>query len=705
MLRSRTAGDRSDRRGDAASRDDVHFVSIAMAANSSIDEAPTSAMSEADADALVADVLEGIASAALVFARDGHLRAVNRAARARFVIDPKTTLAAQPLTRVLDTVADVALPMLNSAVAGTTTGAQQRLLVLAGRSLLVRLAPLAESLLLLTVADVTDEERQDAALAQSERELRAMFELTPSSVRVADVSGRIVRLNANAVSEHIAPQPQTLRELWAVDQPRRLEDDAPLAYPDHPAIRALAGRTVRRELIAVRRAGFAEPRVIETNAAPILDENGRVSGVVLLDRDVTDSRRLERILDEEVLRSAELESRVRNEADRIEQIVEERARALAARDDAQARDRRLSAIGQLAAGVMHDVNNALNPIMAAAYLLRHHAESPDAVRDYADRIRKAAETGAATASRVGRFIRQEPMHSGADELLDLSLLAEEVLELTEPMRMRTANESTRVRVARHYDHAVLARGVPGEIREALLNLISNAMDAMPTGGELTIRTAVAGDEALLSVADTGVGMSAEVQERAFEPFFTTKGAGGSGLGLAEVYGIARRHRGTVSIVSESGGGTCVSLRLPLDRTALPPREEEQTFAPSSPLHILIVEDHEDGREFLRRLLTADGHTVEAVATCADARERLASAGSSAYHLILTDVGLPDGSGWELVAFVRERMPTLRIGVITGWEPMVSSAEAVGAEFVLRKPIRAAELLSHIAGRRAPALPE
>jgi nitrogen-specific signal transduction histidine kinase len=393
------------------------------------------------------------------------------------------------------------------------------------------------------------------------------------------------------------------------------------------------------------------------------------------------------------------------EADRIEQIVEERAQALQAREEVMARDRRLAAIGQLAAGVMHDVNNALNPIMAAAYLLRHHAESPDAVRDYADRIRMAAETGAATASRVGRFIRQDPMHSGANEVLDLSALAAEVLELTDTMRERRASGLAPVEVIRDFGERINTRGIPGEIREALLNLASNAMDAMPKGGTLTVRTSVSGDRAQVTIQDNGTGMTAEVRERAFEPFFTTKGAGGSGLGLAEVYGIARRHRGSVTLESAPGVGTSVTMQFPLELESVPPETAPASATSIVPLRILVVEDHNDGREFLRRLLQANGHTVDAVASCAEARAKLAGAGFSGYHLMLTDVGLPDGNGWDLVTFLREQAPLVRVGVITGWEPMVSSAEALGAEFVLRKPLRTAELLAHIAGRVAPALPE
>jgi CheY-like chemotaxis protein/anti-sigma regulatory factor (Ser/Thr protein kinase) len=340
--------------------------------------------------------------------------------------------------------------------------------------------------------------------------------------------------------------------------------------------------------------------------------------------------------------------------------------------------------------------------MAAAYLLRHHAESPDAVRDYADRIKTAAEIGAATASRVGRFIRQEPVHAGGDEETDLSVLAQEVLDLTEPVRLRRSTDRGEVVIERQFGVDVRTRGLPGEIREALLNLVQNAIDAMPQGGTLTMRTAVEGRDACVAVRDTGVGMSAEVRERAFEPFFSTKGSKGSGLGLAEVYGIARRHRGTVNICSEPGRGTEVALRLPLDRTVapVPPVVVPDTVA--APQRILVVEDHDDGREFLRRILHADGHTVEAVGSCAEARMRLAAMSPPPYDLMLTDVGLPDGSGWDLVRHARGVAPSLRVGVITGWEPLIGTDEASGVEFVLRKPLRATELKAHIAGRPSPS---
>jgi CheY-like chemotaxis protein len=260
-----------------------------------------------------------------------------------------------------------------------------------------------------------------------------------------------------------------------------------------------------------------------------------------------------------------------------------------------------------------------------------------------------------------------------------------------------------VHIARSIERAVSTRGLPGEIREALLNLVQNALDAMPTGGTLTVRTYVEGRDACVAVSDTGIGMTAEVREHAVEPFFTTKGSKGSGLGLAEVYGILRRHRGTVQIASEPGRGTEVVLRFPRQRAATPVSVAVVAIS-AEPQRILIVEDHDDGREFLRRILQTDGHVVDAVACCADGRARLDVVTSAPYDIMLTDVELPDGSGWELVKYARHVAPQMRVGVITGWESTSGPVDGSGAEFVLRKPLRATELKAFIAGGKSPASP-
>jgi PAS domain S-box-containing protein len=528
-------------------------------------------------------------------------------------------------------------------------------------------------------SDVTEREELREDLARSVAQLESIFDVLPDSVRVVDADGRTLRTNSQAQQEHASTKPQSLRELWQLDRPRTLGGTT-LFVHEHPTARALRGERVRGETLEVRRGPGGDPAVIEVNSNPLYDPHKRVRGAVTVERDVTERTRLQQ--------------RVQTEAERLERMVQERTRELLALQEAAARDRRLAAVGQLAAGVMHDVNNALNPIMAAAYLLEMNAENPAAVRDYAMRISKAAETGAATAARVGRFIRQEPLLGAREDTVDLSVMVEEVVAMTRPLWQERAKGGV-VHLDESLATGALVRGIAGELREALLNLVQNALDAMPGGGTLRIRTTTTADEVSVAVTDTGVGMSAEVRERAFEPFFTTKGVNGTGLGLAEVYGIARRHRGRAEIESALGKGTTVRLIFPYtpQEEATTTREATKRIRPAR--KILLVEDHTDSREFMQALLETDGHAVESVKTVEEARARLDSERGAYYEVLVTDIGLPDGSGWDLVAFARERRPALRIGVVTGWEPRNEQDPA--CDFTLRKPVGASDLLEQIAG--------
>jgi signal transduction histidine kinase len=453
---------------------------------------------------------------------------------------------------------------------------------------------------------------------------------------------------------------------------------------------------VRGETLAVRRGVDGSPVIIEVNSNPLYDENGKIRGAVTVERDVTVKTNLAKALEEEARRTAELYERVSTEAERLERMVQERTAELLALQEARARERRLAAVGQLAAGVMHDVNNALNPIMAAAFLLEANAENPVAVRDYAVRIAKAAETGAATAARVGKFIRQEPLQAEREELVDLSVVCDEVVAMTRPLWAERARGGTV-----HLDRNLVApgiamiRGITGELREALLNLVQNALDAMAGGGTLGMRTVVTDTDVILDIKDSGIGMSAEVRERAFEPFFTTKGKLGTGLGLAEVYGIVKRHRGVAEIESAPGVGTTIRMKFP--RAAATPAAPEIPQAPTRKRvarRVLLVEDHPDSREFMQALLESDGHRVDTAVGVSEAMDLLQKA-APAYEVLVTDIGLADGSGWDLTTFARERWPSMRIGVVTGWEPRVGAG--TDGDFILRKPVRTSELLAQVAG--------
>ena len=544
-------------------------------------------------------------------------------------------------------------------------------------------APLADGRggrgVLFAGSDVTEREGLREDLGRSVAQLESIFDVLPDSVRVVDADGKTVRTNSQAAEEHGESNPQSLRELWQLDRPRTLAG-VTLFVHEHPTARALRGERVRGETLEVRRGLESEIAVIEINSNPLYDPHKRVRGAVTVERDVTERTRLQQ--------------QVQTEAERLERMVQERTRELLTLQEAASRDRRLAAVGQLAAGVMHDVNNALNPIMAAAYLLEMNAENPAAVRDYAARIARAAETGAATAARVGRFIRQEPLLGARENTVDLSVMVEEVVAMTRPLWQERAKGGV-VQLDESLAEGALVKGIAGELREALLNLVQNALDAMPGGGTLRIRTTKGPGEISVAVTDTGTGMSAEVRERAFEPFFTTKGVNGTGLGLAEVYGIARRHRGRAEIESEVGTGTTVRLSFPAGANAVTVEAPRPAKRARPARQILLVEDHTDSREFMQALLESDGHRVESVKTVGEARERLDREAGAYYEVLVTDIGLPDGSGWDLVAFARERRPALRIGVVTGWEPRNEQDPA--CDFTLRKPVGAEDLLEQIAG--------
>ena len=544
--------------------------------------------------------------------------------------------------------------------------------------------------LLFMGTDVTDREQLRADLARSIAQLETIFDVIPDSVRVFDADGKIARSNAQAALEHGPAKPEALEDLWRLDRPRAL-DGVSLFVHEHPTARALGGQRVRGMSLTVRRDGGGEnsEAVVEVNSNPLRDESGKVRGAVTVERDVTERTRLSRKLEDQLRLTAELYDVVSTEAERLELMVKERTQELLDLQEERSRERRLTAVGQLAAGVMHDVNNALNPIMAAAYLLEANANNPDAVRDYAQRIAKAAETGAATAARVGRFIRQEPLQGEREEPVDLSTLADEVVAITRPLWAERARGG-HIALERRLAPDVVTRGIGGEIREALLNLVQNALDAMAGGGTLGITTSIRDGMACVEVSDTGTGMTAEVRERAFEPFFTTKGRRGTGLGLSEVYGIAKRHRGSAEIESELGQGTTVRLCFPVATPAERAPKTPTRARPKSPKRILIVEDNDDGRDFMRALLESDGHSVDAVSTMHEALTRLGTLGLR-YDVLVTDIGLPDGNGWDLVESARTAHPELRIGVVTGWE--VRTANGSSANFTLRKPVGAHELLS------------
>jgi CheY-like chemotaxis protein len=254
-------------------------------------------------------------------------------------------------------------------------------------------------------------------------------------------------------------------------------------------------------------------------------------------------------------------------------------------------------------------------------------------------------------------------------------------------------------------------GIEGEIRDALINLIFNAADAMPRGGELVVRTAVKGRRVGLEVIDQGVGMDEDTRRRCLEPFFTTKGERGTGLGLAMVYGAMQRHHGDIEIDSTLGQGTTMRLLFqPAAAASLPVSGQTQTQTQTSqaqglaaaasgskvaPMRVLVVDDDPLILTALRLTLESDGHVV----TVADggaagvAAFRAALAESRPFPVVMTDLGMPHMDGRQVAASIKQAAPDTRVLLLTGWAERFASSSDIPAhvDLVLGKPPKRAEL--------------
>jgi signal transduction histidine kinase/ActR/RegA family two-component response regulator len=351
---------------------------------------------------------------------------------------------------------------------------------------------------------------------------------------------------------------------------------------------------------------------------------------------------------------------------------------------------RLRAVGELAAGVAHDFNNVLAIILGRVELLMATTSLP-AVRGPLSVVAQAAMDGARTVRRIEEFTRQTPHR--LRELVDLRTVAHDVIDMTRA-RWQAQAEAKGVR----YDVSVEDGGpVPPvlgdatDLREALTNLVFNALDAMPSGGRLTVRTVVDEERVRCDVVDTGVGMSDDVRNRVFEPFFSTKTEKGSGLGLSIVYGIVTRHGGEIVVESTPGVGSTFRFWLPIvrHRPALIP-DGAVAARPVRAARVLVVDDEAEVRRTLAEMLALDGHVA---VVCPDGAAALRVLKTETFDLVLTDLGMPELGGWEVAQAAKDLHPERPVGLITGWGDSIDVTDAThrGIDFVLAKPFQLREL--------------
>jgi signal transduction histidine kinase/ActR/RegA family two-component response regulator len=364
---------------------------------------------------------------------------------------------------------------------------------------------------------------------------------------------------------------------------------------------------------------------------------------------------------------------------------------------------RLRALGQMASGIAHDINNAISPIaLYTESLLEREPDLSPRTRSSLTTIQRAIDDVAGTVARMREFYRQrEPQLTLA--LVDINRIVEQVLELTHAKWYDLAQQQGIAIELRTEFAADLPRimGAEGEIRDALTNLIFNAVDAMPGGGTLTLRTRVVRGNSeeqsvRIEVSDTGIGMDEETRRRCLEPFFTTKGERGTGLGLAMVYGMIQRHSAEFEIDSVVGQGTTMQVIFPaytqaflatmrLPATQIAPRRLRMLLIDDDPLIIKALED----------ALSVDGHLITSASGGQAGIDTFTEAHGTgnAFAVVFTDLGMPRVDGRKVADSVKRLSPQTKVILLTGWGQRMLAEDDIPphVDRVLSKPPRLQEI--------------
>ncbi|HYL80849.1 MAG TPA: GAF domain-containing protein, partial [Candidatus Acidoferrum sp.] len=578
-------------------------------------------------------------------------------------------------------------------------------------------------------AEIAERARTEAALAARTHQLETVRTISEEIARELDLTtlltlidqraGKLVEADCGAI------------HLWDEDS-QTLVTRAWHGYgPWRGQVRLRLGEGVtgivaeRREGMIVndyRTSPFAHPLFLEkAETTSILCEpllyRDRLLGVILVTNDERHHQFTEE--DRHLLRLFATQAAIAIENARLYAEVNQSFKSLQRAQEEMVRSEKLRALGQMAAGIAHDLNNMLAAILGQVELLQLRVADPVVQAGLAT-LETAATDGAHVVRRLQDFARQRTRSSLKP--LDLRPVVVEALAITRP---RWEDEAQRrgltITVQTQLNECPPILGQPAEIREVLTNVILNAVDAMPRGGTLTLTATQVrrpegpdpgapggGDGGSpqppsplappqfveLSVTDTGIGMTEAGRQRLFEPFFTTKGGQGTGLGLSVAYGIMERHGGHIDVASAPGQGTTVSLRFVVaSETAA--AAITLPDASASPRRVLLIEDDPMVRLTLASILQAAGHSVQEADGGAAG---LALFAKVPVDLVLTDLGMPEVTGWDVARAVKARAPRMPIILLTGWgEQAAVEAGAEGLiERVLAKPVRMEDLLQVIA---------
>ncbi|MBC7909474.1 MAG: PAS domain-containing protein [Pyrinomonadaceae bacterium] len=497
--------------------------------------------------------------------------------------------------------------------------------------------------------DVSVLRRAEAEILEHKSFLSSLADLAPDEIYTLDTAGRFTWMNARArAASDLMPTGFLGRHIADIVAAESREGvTANLA-------RTFAGEDTQCEVQVIR--ADATVRYVEAYISPLW-KDGNVNGALVFLRDLTERKRAQ---------------------------------------ERMAQSDKLRAVGELAAGVAHNLNNALTVIQGRAQLLMMRSEDEATIKSL-EVITRAVADGSQTLRRILDFARRDTAQDFAP--VDLAELVSSSVEIARPKwQNRSATRTGSINVTVENQNPVYVLGESAELREVVLNMIFNAVDAMPDGGTIETGSRCELDTACFWVADTGCGMPPDVVERIFEPFYTTKGERGTGLGLAASHGIIARHGGRIMVVSEQGFGTRFEVRLPLYEKSGQSKQQQNaastSLASAKPARVLIVEDEERVRAVLRDTFETAGHTVTEAATGSQAIARLEEAKEEKFDLVISDLGLPEISGLHVARWVKDHSPETHFILATGWPDMVmpEDYERCRLDAVIKKPFDVTDVL-------------
>jgi PAS domain S-box-containing protein len=486
------------------------------------------------------------------------------------------------------------------------------------------------------VRDLSELRAAEAAAREQRSFLIKLIEHANDAIFALSPEGQFIWFNEQLVTLSGCSR----EELAASDYRRFLPPDDRKTAVDR-FTRALAGHAQTFEMQGLKKDG--EARMLLITYTPIYDE-GRVTSVLSIARDVTEER-----------------------------LARERA----------AQADKLRALGQLASGVAHNFNNILAAILGHAQLIRRDSKDERTIQRI-DIIEHAALDGAQTVKRIQGFGLQQ--NASVLEAVDINQLVQDSANLTRARWREDAQaRGLHYEVGLELQPLPVVHGSASEMREVFVNIILNALDAMPQGGRLRITTELKGSTVRVNFIDSGIGMSREVRDHIFEPFFTTKGVAGMGLGLAVSYSTVERHGGSIEARSNPGRGSTFTVSLPAGGPSLSQDARDQAPDVES-AKVLVIDDDERVREAMAGMLSSAGHQTNQAAS---GREGLAIMERGQFNLVFTDLSMPEMDGWAVASEIRRRWPKVKIVLITGYAlpPDILTHQRELIDEVIYKPIR------------------